>query len=409
MVWSNGWAMRALVISDTHLGAWTGEDLLSDERFLAKLAPELSDIDELIILGDLFDLLFGSIEDALAAAEGLFELIRERMQGRRLVFLAGNHDHHFVVRGSESMRLLGAATEAEGGDDLLRRLLAARLAGVEVDVRYPTYAVGDVLLTHGHYLDPHARLAGPFGSRMLTRALWAIAAGGKEAPRTEADYDAMIGLLTEVLYAIAQVPHGTTAQRSVFDSVNRIGAWAKGAARPIIAVEQFAARIAGRAGRAASAAGRSAVSRDDFERALADERERVRRESRAVTIQGFDLARTISPGDPRGNALEAFAKVVDNLGWSRQYEKIVFAHTHQPFADVRSSSGSPVRYWNTGSWIYEPELASREAYISYLERAWPGTAILIDTDEEAPRLLELLADLNPLQGGEVSGSPVARI
>lgn len=401
--------MRALVISDTHLGAWTGEDLLSDERFLERLAPELEGIDELIVLGDLFDLLFGSIEEALGAAEGLFAAIRERLQGKRLVFLAGNHDHHFVVRAAEDARYLGVDAERPDPGGVIGRLLADRLEGVEVDVRYPAYVVGDVLLTHGHYLDPHARLAGPLGSRMLTRALWAIAAGGKEEPRTEADYDAVIGLLTEVLYAIAQVPHGTSAQRSVFDSLNRLGAIAKGAARPIRAAEQLAARLAGSAGQAASRAAHAAVSHDDFERALDDERRRMSREPRAAPIKGFDVARTIKPGDPRENALEAFAKVVDNLGWSREYDKIVFAHTHQPFADQRSRSGSPVRYWNTGSWIYEPELASREAYIGYLERAWPGTAVVIDTTEPEPRLLELLADLNPLRGGEVCGSPVARL
>lgn len=401
--------MRALVISDTHLGAWTGEDLLSDGRFLARLEPALEDLDELVILGDLFDLLFGSIEDVLAAAEGLFSLIRERMQGRRLVFLAGNHDHHFVVRTAEAARLLGAGNGGASGADLLQELLVARLDGVEVDIRYPTYAVGDVLLTHGHYLDPHARLAGPLGSRLLTRALWAIAAGGKEDPRTEADYDAMIGLLTEVLYAIAQVPHGTTAQRGVFNSLHRLGGLAKRAARPIQAAERSAARLVGRSGSSVPEPDGAAVSQDDFRKALADEDERVRRDPRASSVQGFDVARTINPGDPRGNALEAFATVVENLGWSRDYQKIVFAHTHQPLADVRSRSGSPVRYWNTGSWIYEPELSSHDSYVDYLERGWPGTAVLIDTDEPAPLLLELLADLNPLAGGDVSGSPVARL
>ena len=55
-----------------------------------------------------------------------------------------------------------------------------------------------------------------------------------------------------------------------------------------------------------------------------------------------------------------------------------------------------VRYWNTGSWIYEPDLTSRQAYIQYLQRAWPGTAVLIDTDEPHPRLLSLREHLNPL-------------
>ena len=60
-------------------------------------------------------------------------------------------------------------------------------------------------------------------------------------------------------------------------------------------------------------------------------------------------------------------------------EQIVFAHTHQPLADVRPAGDGRIRYWNTGSWIYEPDLGSRQAYARYLRYAWPGTAVLIDT------------------------------
>ncbi len=90
--------MRALVISDTHFGAWTGRDLLREEAFLERLAPALEGIDELIFLGDLFDFLFGSVD----ASDGLLRLIAERLPGKRLVFLAGNHDHHLVHRDAEN-------------------------------------------------------------------------------------------------------------------------------------------------------------------------------------------------------------------------------------------------------------------------------------------------------------------
>ncbi|HEY6549783.1 MAG TPA: hypothetical protein VIY71_01135 [Solirubrobacterales bacterium] len=66
---------------------------------------------------------------------------------------------------------------------------------------------------------------------------------------------------------------------------------------------------------------------------------------------------------------------------------------------MQSSDDSRTRYWNTGSWIYEPDLGSRQAYARYLHHAWPGTAIVIDDEEPEPRLIELLADLNPLVGG----------
>lgn len=60
---------------------------------------------------------------------------------------------------------------------------------------------------------------------------------------------------------------------------------------------------------------------------------------------------------------------------------------------------SSTRYWNTGSWIYEPDLGSRQAYARYLCCAWPGSAVVIDDEEPEPRLLELLDDLNSLNGG----------
>jgi hypothetical protein len=65
--------------------------------------------------------------------------------------------------------------------------------------------------------------------------------------------------------------------------------------------------------------------------------------------------------------------VVANLDWKA--DKIVFAHTHQSLDGVERDG---VRYWNTGCWIDEPGGGR------------PGTAVLIDTEREAPELLQLL-------------------
>ena len=89
------------------------------------------------------------------------------------------------------------------------------------------------------------------------------------------------------------------------------------------------------------------------------------------------------------------------LGWARDTDKIVFAHTHQPLDGVRASD-SGVRYWNSGSWIYEPDLRSPAAYRSYVRNAWPGSAVLIDSDEPHPRLLRLREHLKPVAEGERS-------
>jgi UDP-2,3-diacylglucosamine pyrophosphatase LpxH len=414
--------MRALVISDTHFGAWTGRDLLREEFFLERLAPALEGIDELIFLGDLFDFLFGSVGEAVDAADGLLRLIAEKLPGKRLVFLAGNHDHHLVHRDAENrleaQLASGLSPTAEGsraaddpdrvGPGFFRSFLARRLPGVEVEIAYPTYGFAGVLCTHGHYLDPHARLAGSRGDRLLTRTLWGIATGGPEQPKTIEDYESVITLLTEWLYIAAQMPHGTHAQQNVFRAVQRVGRVGSALGLPLRGAKRLAAELRDR-GVGDGAAAEGLPSEEHFDSVVRAEAERQRREQPAPEAAwprpAYPAASVVSPSDPSEHALEAFAKVVDNLAWARDTDKIVFAHTHQPLACVRSGADSRTRYWNTGSWIYEPDLGSRQAYARYLRYAWPGSAVVIDDEEPEPRLVELLVDLNPLNGGAGLPSP----
>jgi UDP-2,3-diacylglucosamine pyrophosphatase LpxH len=406
--------MRALVISDTHFGAWTGRDLLAEERFLERLAPALEGIDELIFLGDLYDFLFGSLEEAYGASDGLLRLIAESLPGKRLVFIAGNHDHHFVHRDAESRieaRLAAGLIPDDGGGSgergpaFLRSFLERRLPGIEVEIAYPTYAFAGVLCTHGHYLDPHARLTGSRGDRLLTRTLWSIATGGPEDPKTIEDYESVTTLLTEWLYVAAQMPHGTHAQQNVFRAAQRAGRVGSVLGMPIRGAKRVTARLWDRAEE--SGTDEALPSEEHFDAVVRGEAERQRREQPAPRAAWphptYPAPTVVSPSDPSEHALEAFAQVVENLGWRGEADRIVFAHTHQPLADVRSSRDSRIRYWNTGSWIYEPDLRTRQAYARYLRYGWPGTAVVIDDEEDEPRLLELLGDLNPRSGGRGIG------
>jgi UDP-2,3-diacylglucosamine pyrophosphatase LpxH len=393
--------MRALVLSDTHFGAWTGRDLLREEAYLERLAPQLNGIDELIFLGDLFDFLFGSVSEAVDASEGLLRLIAEKLPGKRLVFVAGNHDHHLVHREAED-RLeaeLAGVEPPPPGPAYFRSFLERRLPGVEVEVAYPTYTFAGVLCTHGHYLDPHALLAGSRGDRLLTRTLWSIATGGPEDPKTVEDYESVITLLTEWLYIAAQMPHGTHAQQNVFRAAQRVGRIGSVLGLPLRGAKRLAAELRDRG----VGDGHHLPSEEHFDSVVREEADRQRREQPAPGAAWprptYPAASVVSPSDPSEHALEAFAQVVENLGWNRETDRIVFAHTHQPLAGVRSRRDSRTRYWNTGSWIYEPDLGSRQAYARYLRYAWPGTAVLIDADEPQPRLVEALADLNPLASG----------
>ncbi len=397
--------MRALVISDTHFGAWTGRDILREEFALERLAPALEGIDELIFLGDLFDFLFGAVEEAVEAADGLLALIAARMAGKRLVFLAGNHDHHLVHRDQEDRLEAKLASGSEqpsngAGPGFFQAFLERKLPGVEVEIAYPTYMFGDVLCTHGHYLDPHARLSGSRADRLLTRTLWAIAAGGPEEPARVEDYESVTTLLTEWLYTAAQMPHGTHAQQNVFRAAQKAGRIANALGAPVRGARRLQARLRDSA---AAPGVEELPSEEHFDAVVRGEAQRQAREQPLSgppwSVPIYPEPTVVDRSDPSQHALDAFAQVVANLGWAAATDKIVFAHTHQPLADVRAADVSPTRYWNTGSWIYEPELGSRQAYARYLRYAWPGTAILLDTEAPQPQLLELLADLNPRHGG----------
>jgi UDP-2,3-diacylglucosamine pyrophosphatase LpxH len=381
--------MRALVISDAHFGAWTGEDLLRQPEKLALLELHL-DVDEVIFLGDLFDFLFGEVKDCLAATGGLFDLLRERLQGKRFVFLEGNHDHDLVTRDAETLvelELIEAGSSQPPDHALqragsFRRFLQQRLEGVEIEIRYPTYTFGDVLCTHGHYLDVHARQHGSEPDRLLGRLIWSIAVGGDHAP-TLADYEATTTLLTGVPFTIAQLPNGTQAQRRVYAGFQALQRAIALSHSPREAFESVAER-----------ARPPGEQLQKFEGAYRDARDRERERLRRIGAPAggeasFALARRVRPSDPLERAVEAFEDVLTTLGWAQDTDKIVFAHTHQPLDGVTGPSGR-WRYWNTGSWIYEPDLSSKRAYAAYVRNAWPGTAVLIDADEPHPRLLRLI-------------------
>jgi UDP-2,3-diacylglucosamine pyrophosphatase LpxH len=398
--------MRALVISDTHFGAWTGKDILAEPETLALLEPHL-DVDEVIFLGDMFDFLFASLRDAFNAAEGLLALVREKLQGGRFVFLAGNHDHAMVRRDAEQLLGLELATQQPEQQlqaevhsaDFFRRFLEQRLEGVEVDIRYPTYSFEGVLCTHGHYLDFHARRAGAAPGRLLARTLWWIAVGGEEHAPTIPEYEATITMLTGLLYMIAQLPNGTRAQRRAFAAVQALARALRMGTAPIRTAEHSGRWIATHVGARNHERRRIAneLEMADYEGAVSEEAERRRRTGAPAggEVATYMLARLVGPSDPAGPAVAAFEQVVQNLGWAEDTDKIVFAHTHQPLDGVSTPGGS-IRYWNTGSWIFEPDLSSAETYHAYLRNAWPGTAVLIDSEEPQPRLLRLREHLNPL-------------
>ncbi|MGH2912582.1 MAG: metallophosphoesterase, partial [Solirubrobacteraceae bacterium] len=84
---------RTLVISDLHLGAGSGADVLRRPDARTALIEALADIDQLVLLGDVLELRHGPRRDALAAARPFFEELGRSFADRDVVVVAGNHDH----------------------------------------------------------------------------------------------------------------------------------------------------------------------------------------------------------------------------------------------------------------------------------------------------------------------------
>jgi len=131
----------------------------------------------------------------------------EREQGKRFVFLAGNHDHHVVKREAEELiepEIATGKSPDELRDELcrthfLRRCFERRLKASRSTSGTRRTCSVTWLCTHGHYLDFHARRSGPAPGRLLARVLWSIAVGGEEHTPTTADYGATLSILTAML------------------------------------------------------------------------------------------------------------------------------------------------------------------------------------------------------------------
>ena len=184
------------------------------------------------------------------------------------------------------------------------------------------------------------------------------------------DYEALVVPLTELLFTVAQMPRGTAAQQAFYAQFQRLGRLLQlpTAARrdAALAVAQSADKLSAVAGRLRrdiirrrmNGPGASVASHDNHRR-LDDHAIR----SACATVNHTDITkptpmdlpgvRACDPSAPTAVALEAYAKVVRNLDWGRHVRQLVFAHTHQPLDGVCDASET-IRFWNTGSWIYEP-------------------------------------------------------
>jgi hypothetical protein len=348
-------AVRRLIISDLHFGS--GDALLTAPAALDRIEPELAWADELVINGDLLELVFASLEEAVAAARPFLALANRHVG--RVHYLPGNHDHHLVSLAGDERRFAGvlgtppprlfAVAPAE-------RLLRALCPDAETVCAYPVCELDGMRITHGHYVAPHV---GSSDWRLMDRLAWRLTGEPSRPERlTVADYEALVAPLYELMYEIANLPSGRRAQQQLERWLLVMSAVAR-------APQRASRRLGGLAHGLASRAGR----------------------------------RALAPADaPASGVLQAMQAVCRNLEIAPG--TVLFGHTHLPLDGVMTPDGA-YRLYNSGSWVWDRRL--REA-ADYRACAWPGTVLRAAGGDV--ELRGLLADLDEDGLRELTGAPV---
>ena len=385
--------MRTLIISDLHLGSVSGSDLLRRPELRASLLGALSDVDRLVLLGDVLELRHGPPREAMAAARPFFEDLGRTLGGRELIVTAGNHDHA-LVEPWLARRGLDDEPPPLAVEQLLEPAqvspMLARIADwaspARVSVAYPGLWVrSDVYAMHGHYLDCH--LTVPTLERLSIGAMCRVLGRPAAAFGDVDDYEAVSAPLFAWRDAVAR--DGRTGD--ALNGVAMVDAWrALGG--------ESASGSGGRDGREARGRGSARSSA-------------LRRLRTRALVAGFPLAvaalnraglgplrADISGGELRRAGLEAMAAVAARLGLDDAY--VIFGHTHRAgplpgdheqewrggHASGKAAAGA--RLVNAGSWTYAPVFLRSTAGESPY---WPGTCVLVE-DSGPPALERLLLD-----------------
>jgi UDP-2,3-diacylglucosamine pyrophosphatase LpxH len=324
--------VRTLVISDLHLGARLGRDVLREPAALAALLAALEDVDRLVLLGDIVELQPGR-GGSPDAARPVLEGIGSRVDD--VVLVPGNHDAR-LVRPWLRSNGVPDAVDAEVPPDATPLLadVVSWLRPARVSVRYPgVWLSPRVWATHGHYLDRHLLPESAFG---VARGLLGRLPRDGATPR---DYE----------------------QKG--PSVTAVEGWlARWLPRPLAALAEDAAELL-----------RAATMMPAF---LSHRHARL-----TSRVLGMQMRRA---------AIPALARVVHRLGVDADW--VVFGHVHRlgPLAsdDARrwSGPGGRPRIANTGSWVFEPLLLHR---VTPPHPYWPGGAILVEDDGD-PQAIGLL-------------------
>ena len=225
-------ADRVVVISDTHIGDQF--EVLTSERAIGALTETINGmgpVDELVLLGDIFDFWTAPVVEALARARDLFAALFALENVGRMVYLPGNHDHHvfrmyFAEQFAKRLRE-GSLEPPELGMPLTADcpvIDSIRPDGAKVPLKmvYPVHQVTvqgrEILFTHGHLLGFFERsLWHPKGSMVSTLLISKTENLGLE------DMERFVSPFYEMLALSAMVPGVTGGGYRLYRLLSRTG------------------------------------------------------------------------------------------------------------------------------------------------------------------------------------------
>lgn len=313
--------VRRLIISDLHLGS--SEALLGSAAALDRIEPELAWADELVINGDLLELVFASLEEAVSAARPFLGLVNRHVE--RVRYVLGNHDHHLVALAGDERRfcdVLGTPAPPAFRVAPAERLLRCLCPDVDIVSAYPLCELGGAVFMHGHYVAPHLASS---DWRLWDRAAWFLTGAGERPEQlTVAEYEGLIAPLYELMYEIANLPSGRRTQQ-------RCERWLEGVA----AIARAPHRVS---------------------RGLA-------------SVDGHAGRRLAGHITPTTQVLDSMQVVCRNLGVPPG--PVVFGHTHIPLDGAATPDGRH-RLYNSGAWVWDKRLRDD---VTDREHGWPGTVL----------------------------------
>ena len=199
--------MRTAIVSDLHLGAAGGEDVLRDPAVRRLLLDEIASADRVVLLGDVVELRDLALGVALDSARPFFAELGEALGDREVTIVPGNHDHRLAEPLLDRLSLAGAAELAleqhdEVPGDGAGAMIDGWLGRASLRIAYPgLWLRDDVYATHGHYMDAHLKLPRP---ECLATAALIRARGPLPSPAAPNDYERVLRPIYGFSFGVAQ-------------------------------------------------------------------------------------------------------------------------------------------------------------------------------------------------------------